>query len=246
MPFRKAPTKPFVPSGKTAYPSRPNCSIRILSTPKINRSVPTALSLSSREPGRKTDPTNPLYLGPKTDEQIDAFLGYVRFMVDHFKGQIDHWELWNEEDWVYWQPDIERKEKAKWYGRVFCRFADTVHTTNPDAKVMFGGVAGLTVRPASTVVEFAEDALAGCPGKIDIMAYHSYAADPSGTVRPPEEIDTAGGAADFRKGVLSISGVRPDLEFWLNEWNANPEMKGSNSSVQARYLPRFYLEQFSP
>ena len=133
------------------------------------------------------------------------------------------------------------KRKAKWYGRVFCRFADTVHTTNPDAKVMFGGVAGLTVRPASTVVEFAEDALAGCPGKIDIMAYHSYAADPSGTVRPPEEIDTAGGAADFRKGVLSISGVRPDLEFWLNEWNANPEMKGSNSiragSLSSALLP---------
>ncbi|HXW15470.1 MAG TPA: fibronectin type III domain-containing protein, partial [Terriglobia bacterium] len=117
--------------------------------------------------------------------------------------------------------------------------------TNPDARVMFGGVAGLTVRPASTVVEFAKDALEGCPGKVDIMAYHSYAADPSGTVRPPEEIDTAGGAADFRKGVLSISGVRPDLEFWLNEWNANPEMKGSNPSVQARYVPRFYLEQLA-
>ena len=195
--------------------------------------------------GPETDPTNPLYLGPRTDEQIDAFLRYVRFMVGHYKGQIDHWELWNEEDWIYWQPDIEKTEKAKWYGRVFCGFADTVHTTNPDAKAMFGGVAGLTVRPASTVVEFAEDALAGCPAKIDIMAYHSYAADPSGTVRPPEEIDTAGGAADFRKGVLAISGVRPDLEFWLNEWNANPEMKGSNSSVQARYLPRFYLENLA-
>ena len=59
------------------------------------------------------DPKNPLYLGPKTEEQVDAFLGYVRFMVDHYKGQINHWELWNEEDWVYWQPDIERREKAK-------------------------------------------------------------------------------------------------------------------------------------
>ena len=196
-------------------------------------------------PGDDPVNVNPIFLAPKTDEQIDAFLGYVRFMVGRYKGQIDHWELWNEEDWVYWQPDIERKEKGEWYGRLFCRFADTVHATNPEAKVMFGGLAGLTVRPASTVAEFAQDALAGCPEKIDIMAYHSYPADPSGNVRSPEEIDTAGGGADFRKGVLSISGIHPDIEFWLNEWNATPKMKGSNQSVQARYLPRFYLEQLA-
>jgi len=195
--------------------------------------------------GPETDPRNPLYLGPKTDEQIDAFLRYVHFMVEHYKGQIDHWEFWNEEDWIYWQPEVDLKEKAERYGRILCRFADTVHTANPEAKVMFGGLAGLTVRPASTVVEFAKNALVGCPGKIDIMAYHIYPVDPSGRARPPEEIDTAGGGAEFRKGVLSIPGVRPDLEFWLNEWNTNPQMKGSNESVQVRYLPRFYLEQLA-
>lgn len=191
------------------------------------------------------DPNNPLYSGPRSDEQISAFLAYVRFMVNRYKGQIDHWELWNEEDWTYWQPNTGQKEKALQYGRVLCRFADAVHSIDSADKVMFGGVAGLTVRPADAVVEFAKDALSACPGKIDIMAYHVYPADHSGAVRPPEEIDSAFGGLAFREGVRSLPGVRPDLDFWLNEWNANPEMKGSNESVQARYLSRFYLEQLA-
>jgi hypothetical protein len=188
--------------------------------------------------GQRDKPVNPIFLAPKTDEQIEAFLGYVRFMVGRYKGRIDHWELWNEEDYDYWGPDIsDKKEKGKWYGRVFCRFADAVHTTDPDAKVMFGGLAS----PKN--LEFAVAALTGCPDKVDIMVYHNYPGGPFGIGRPPEEIDPLYGGAAFRKGVLSIPGIRSDIEFWLNEWGINAEAKGSNPSVQARYLPRFYLEQ---
>jgi hypothetical protein len=188
--------------------------------------------------GQNDDPVNPIFLAPKTDEQIEAFLGYVRFMVSRYKGRINHWELWNEENIGYWRPDIEKTEKARWYGRVLCRFADAVHATNPDAKVMFGGLADLDL-------EFAVNALKGCAEKIDIMAYHSYPGGPFGVGRPPEEIDLRYGGADFRQGVRSMPGIRPDLEFWLNEWNVNPKAEGSNQSVQARYLPRFYLEQLA-
>ena len=188
--------------------------------------------------GQDDVPVNPIFLAPKTDEQIEAFLGYVRFMVGRYRGRINHWELWNEENGGYWRPDIQKTEKAKWYGHVFCRFADAVHTTDPDAKVMFGGLAGPNL-------EFAVDALTGCPEKIDIMAYHSYPGGLFGVGRPPEEIDPLYGGAAFRKGVTSLAGVRPHIEFWLNEWNVNPKAKGSNQSVQARYLPRFYLEQLA-
>jgi hypothetical protein len=136
-------------------------------------------------------PLNPIFLAPKTDEQIEAFLGYVRFMVDHFRGRINHWELWNEKNIGYWRPDIEKTEKAKWYGRVLCRFADAVHATNPDAKVMFGGVADADVK-------FVMSALPACPGKIDIMAYHSYPGGPFGVGKPPEEIDLHHHGADLR------------------------------------------------
>jgi hypothetical protein len=199
---------------------------------------PTRVTLPPPGIGQGDKPVNPIFLAPKTDEQIEAFLGYVRFMVGHYKGRINHWELWNEEDDGYWQPEMQKTEKAKWYGQVFCRFADAVHATDADAKVMFGGLGGPNL-------EFASTALKGCPEKIDIMAYHCYPDGPFGIGRPPEEIDPLYGGAAFRKGVLSIPGIRSDLEFYLNEWNVNPKAKGSNQSVQARYLPRFYLEQLA-
>jgi hypothetical protein len=199
---------------------------------------PVRVTLPPPGIGQGDKPVNPIFLAPKTDEQIDAFLGYVRFMVGRYKGRINHWELWNEEDYDYWGPDIaDKKEKGKWYGRVFCRFADAVHTTNSDAKVMFGGLAN----PRN--LDFAEAALAGCPGQVDLMAYHSYPGGPFGIGKPPEEIDPAYGGAAFRKGIESISGIRSDLKFWINEWGIDADAKGANPSVQARYLPRFYLEQ---
>ena len=188
--------------------------------------------------GPGDEPINPIFLAPKTDEQIQAFLRYVRFMTDHFKGRVEKWELWNEENLKYWSPDIDKPEKAKWYGRVFCQFADVVHQANPSAKAMFGGLA-------ESDLDFARPALAECPDKPDIMAYHSYPGGPFGIGRPPEEIDPLYGGARFRAGVSAVPGVRPDLEFWLNEWNVTPKAKGSNQSVQARYLPRFYLEQLA-
>jgi hypothetical protein len=189
--------------------------------------------------GQGDKPVNPIFLAPKTDEQIVAFLGYVHFMVGRYKGRINHWELWNEEDGDYWRPNIGNTEKAKWYGRVFCRFADTVHATDPDAKVLFGGLAN----PAN--IEFVAAALASCPDKLDIMAYHSYPGGPFGIGQPPEGIDPLYGGAALRKGVMSIQGIRPDIKFWINEWGINADAKGSNQSVQARYLPRFYLEQLA-
>jgi len=118
---------------------------------------PVRVTLPPPGIGQNDDPPNPIFLAPKSDEQIAAFLGYVRFMVGRYKGRINRWELWNEENIGYWRPDIGKTEKGKWYGRVLCRFADAVHATDPDAKVMFGGLAGPDL-------EFAVNALAGCPG----------------------------------------------------------------------------------
>jgi hypothetical protein len=192
--------------------------------------------------GQNDKPVHPIFLAPKTPEQVEAFLGYVRFMVGRYKGRIHDWEFWNEANIGYWQPEAHdpagKVAKAKWYGRVLCPVADAIHQTDPGAKVISTGVAGADL-------QFAENALKVCPEKIDIVAYHSYPGGPFGIGRPPEEIDTQNGGTAFRRGIMGLSGIRRDLEFWLNEWNVNPRAKGSNQSVQARYLPRFYLESLA-
>jgi hypothetical protein len=40
--------------------------------------------------------TEPGYSRFKTEEEVQRYLDYVRFIVDHFKGRVQYYELWNE------------------------------------------------------------------------------------------------------------------------------------------------------
>ena len=186
--------------------------------------------------GQNDQPPNPIFLPPTTEQQIGAFLQYASFMVNRYKGQVKYWELWNEPNIGYWQPQTRNKaqlvEKARVYGRVLSRFADAVHEADPLAKVMSAGLAGPDL-------VFAKAALAECASKVDIVAYHAYPG--FGSNHMPEEADTLNRATLFRDEIMHIPGMRDGVEFWDNEWNVSPRWKNSNESVQARYVPRFYL-----
>lgn len=186
--------------------------------------------------GQNDRPPDPIFNPPTTREQIEAFLRYVRFMVSRYKGEVKYWELWNEPDIGYWQPPAKTKEqlvaKARAYGRLLSRFADVVHKTDPEAKVISAGTA-------SPDLIFDRTALAECARKVDVIAYHTYPG--FGSNHMPEEADTLEHASAFRAAIMHIPGMRNDVQFWVNEWNVSPLWKNSNESVQARYVPRFYL-----
>lgn len=187
--------------------------------------------------GPQDHPPNPIFNGLNTEDEIQGFLNYTRFMVNRYKGKIQGWELWNEENIEYWQPHGESAQelaaKAKQYGAALCRFADVVHEIDPRSKVIFGGIS--SVDPG-----FVLSAIAGCPSKIDVMAYHAYPG--YGGNHPPEAADAMVGASALREAVLRAPGVRKNIEFWDNEWNVIPSWRNSNESVQARYVPRYYLQ----
>ena len=187
--------------------------------------------------GPQDHPPNPIFNGLNSEDEIQGFLNYTRFMVHRYKGKVRGWELWNEENIEYWQPHGESKDqlaaKAKQYGAVLCRFADVVHEVDPKSKVIFGGIS--SVDPA-----FVLSAIAGCPSKIDVMAYHAYPG--YGGNHPPEAADALVGASALREAVLRVPGIRGNIEFWDNEWNVIPKWRNSNESVQARYVPRYFLQ----
>lgn len=188
--------------------------------------------------GQNDSPPNPIFIPPTTKDQMAAFLKYVRFMVKRYKGVVTHWELWNEPDIGYWQPQAHSPKqlvsKAHAYGRVLSGFATAVHESNPKAKVIFGGTA-------SPDLLFTKTALTAChcASEVDIVAYHTYPG--FGHNHMPEEMDSHLHAAYFREQIMHIPGVRNDTKFWDNEWNVSPLWAGSNQTVQARYVPRFYL-----
>lgn len=194
---------------------------------------PTRVVLPSPGIGEDEEPPNPIFIPPTTEEQINAFVGYVRFMVNRYKSRVKHWELWNEPDLGYWRPLTKNNEelltKAKAYGRLLCRVADAVHETDPEAKVMTAGFAGQNPL-------FVQTALAGCAGKIDIVAYHG-----GFDLRHMPEEGALTDALFREKMVRTTPGIRPQVDFWLNEWAGFKQKDNSKESVQARYLPRIII-----
>ncbi len=170
---------------------------------------------------------------PKTSEQIAAFLRYVTWMVNHFKGRIHYWALWNEQDIGYW--NYANPEE---YGRLLAAFAPVVHQTDPSAKVIYGG-------QADPMRDFAKRALDACKcaSQIGVFAYHTYPG--YGRNVNPELMDAGAygveSPAKLRALVRGYPGIRKDIEFWDDEFNSIPSWKGSDESVQAKYIPRGIL-----
>jgi len=73
----------------------------------------------------------------KTQEEIDRFLEYVRFIVHHFKGRVTYYEIWNEPSndtplqWI--QPDD--------YINLVKQTVPVIREEDPDVKIVVGGVA---------------------------------------------------------------------------------------------------------
>ncbi len=185
-------------------------------------------------PGGFHNPDRSLYSvfwPPKTPEQIAAFVKYVRFMVEHLRGRIHYYALWNEQDIDYWNPRPSPEE----YGRLLRAFAPAVHGADPEAKVVYGGQADPTR-------DFARRALdaCGCAAGIDVFAYHTYPG--YGRNLNPETMDSGAygreSPAKLRELVRGYPGIRPGIPFWDDEFNSIPSWTGSDESVQAKYIPR--------
>jgi hypothetical protein len=155
-------------------------------------------------------------------------------MVNHFRGRIKYYALWNEQDIGYWNPWGNPEE----YGRLLAAFAPAVHQTDPQAKVIFGG-------QADPVSDFAKRALdeCKCGSQIDVFAYHTYPG--YGQNMHPESMDFGAYGVEttlkLRKTVLGDPLIDHNIEFWDDEFNSIPSWPGSDESVQSKYIPRGIL-----
>jgi hypothetical protein len=173
---------------------------------------------------------NSIFWPPKSPQEIAAFIRYVKWMVNHFRGRIRYYALWNEQDIGYWNPWGNPEE----YGRLLAAFAPAVHETDPQAKVIYGG-------QADPVSDWAKRALdeCKCASQIDVFAYHTYPG--YGQNLNPESMDYGAYGPDspakLRDLVRHYPGMR-NVEFWDDEFNSIGAWIGSDDSVQAKYVPR--------
>jgi hypothetical protein len=172
---------------------------------------------------------------PRTPEQIEAFDRYVRFIVEHFKGRVHYYALWNEQDIGYWNPWGNPEQ----FGHLLKEVVKTIHDTDPEAKVIYGGLAD----PISDWATRSLDACGGCAPGIDVFAYHTYPG--YGQNLNPESMDYgaygAESPAKLRETVRHYPGIRAGIPFFDDEFNSIPSWVGSDESVQAKYIPRGLL-----
>jgi len=107
----------------------------------VLRSIsPTPASVHNRDLGLYS-----IFWPPKTPEQIAAFLRYTKWRVNHFRGCVRYYSLWNEEDASYWNLNPNPEE----YGRLLGEFTKAVRQTDSEAKIVYGGQATLDTEFAS-------------------------------------------------------------------------------------------------
>jgi hypothetical protein len=189
---------------------------------------------STPEPGSFHNDDRSLYSifwPPRTPEQIEAFTRYVRWMVNHFRGRIHYYALWNEQDIGYWN----RWGNPEEYGRLLKSFVPAVHEADKDARVIYGAQADPSIDFTRRALETCQ-----CASGIDIDAYHTYPG--YGRNLNPETMDYGAygkeSPAKLRDFVRHYPGIRSDVEFWDDEFNSIPSWTGSDESVQAKYVPR--------
>jgi len=175
-----------------------------------------------------------VFYPPTTPEQIAAFNRYSAWMVNHFHDRIHYWALWNEQDIGYWNPYGNPEQ----FGKLLGPFIETVHRTDPQAKVIYGGQAD----PSRDFTQRAFDTCQCAPG-IDVYAYHTYPG--YGQNLNPETMDYGAYQAEspraLRDLVTHYPGVKPGIPFFDDEFNSIPSWVGSDESVQAKYVPRGFV-----
>jgi hypothetical protein len=172
-----------------------------------------------------------IFWPPTTPDQVNAFNRYVAWMVDHFRDRVHYWALWNEQDIGYWNPWGNPEQ----YGRLLRPYIETVHKTDPAARVIYGGQADPTRDFTRRTLDTCK-----CASGIDVYAYHTYPG--YGANMNPETMDSGAYKSEsprqLRELVTHYPGVKSGILFFDDEFNSIPSWTGSDESVQAKYLPR--------
>lgn len=74
----------------------------------------------------------------KTQEDRDRFIDYVRFMVQHFKGRIKYYEIWNEPSSGEW--DCRGAITVNDYVILVKQVAPIILQIDPEAKIVVGAI----------------------------------------------------------------------------------------------------------
>ncbi|HEY3332447.1 MAG TPA: hypothetical protein VGK19_20625 [Capsulimonadaceae bacterium] len=125
----------------------------------------------------------------------DKYAAFIKAAVERYKGQVHHWEIWNEPDLGFWRGTVDQ------YGDLLGAAVMSAHQADPKALVMNGGIS----ERYEFKKEFTPQFLTRSNPKPDIFAYHSHG--------PLDNLYVA--SAKVRE-MLKAAGMEK-TPIWLNE-----------------------------
>lgn len=120
----------------------------------------------ARMPAPKEE-TEPSRYPPKDVKDLENFMFHL---VDHFKGEVKHWEIRNEPDISYLKVPLDRS-KAAIYADMVRASAAGARRADPDAKIC---ACGVTSGDMKKKYPFATEVFKTASDSIDIMPVHPY------------------------------------------------------------------------
>ena len=202
----------------------------------VQRSVNAGVKviiMVDRAPGWASGSSN--IEAPATDPT--KFANFVRWLSAHYAGKVAAYEIWNEENTVrFWPSGVNPAQ----YVALLKAAYPAVKASDPNAKVLFGGMA-LNDYP------FVEACYAVAPdlgSYFDVMATHPYT--PSGVDAPETIVRRSDGRIDpsyfpaYREVRASMLARGDDKPIWFTElgWATGPGYV--SEATQADYLTRAY------
>jgi hypothetical protein len=138
-------------------------------------------------------------------EDLPLFLEYVSRTVEHYRGTVDVWEIWNEPN----LPRFWKGNRADFFALVK-ESARVIRGTAPEATIVAGGFSRV---PAGLIKQmFASGAF----DDVDVISFHPYALNASGALRLYDRMEKLAREQGFH-GAIWVT----EMGYPTNGWYPN-------------------------
>jgi len=167
---------------------------------------------------------------PDTPEERKDYAAFAAAMAFRYRGQVDHWEIWNEPNIErFWKPEPDPEA----YAALYVEAAQAIHEVNPEATIFCCSTSGTDYMYIRRVIETAGADM------IEGVSFHPYSGD-----TPWDRSDEV---KDTRRllDILDFYGL--DVPLWVTEigYPTSQTGNGVDEITQAALLVRAYLSLYA-